>query len=170
MHRLKGASSIIILLIAFYFVVVCGFEAIQMLASSTFGLDDVWRSQFVFAIGRFFSLSPTALIKLAAFFATIKLVAAIACLGYIVARIRAWPEKTDPDVFEAALILIVILNLLAVGPAVWSQQVSLVRQHTIELVLAGLAVALCLVGRRAGQQPGAEFNLLKYPVWFTPWR
>src|SRR5581483_7689409 len=161
MHRLKGASSIIILLIAFYFVVVWGFEALQMLGSSTFGLDDVWRSQFVFAIGRFFSLSPTALIKLAA---------AVACLGYIVARIRAWPEKTDPDVFEAALILIVALDLLAVGPAVWSQQASLVRQHTIELLFAGLAVALCLVGRRNGQQPRPEFNLLKYPLWFTPWR
>lgn len=169
--RLADAPAAIILAIAAYFVLVWGFEALNMLASPAYGLDDVWRSQFVFAIGRLFTLSPIGLIKLAAFFATLKLAAALACLGYIVARIRAWPARVHSDVLEAGLMLVVAISILAVGPAVWSQNVELVREHTIQLVLAGIAVALCLTERRRERpQAAAAAAPFKIPAWFTPWR
>ena len=54
-----------------------------MLTSPTYGLDDVWRSQFVFGIGRLFGLGPIGLIKLAAFFGTLKLAVAAICAVHI---------------------------------------------------------------------------------------
>ena len=58
MRKFTGAATAIILAIAVYFVLVWGFEALRMLSSPAYGLDDVWRSQFVFAIGRMLSLTP----------------------------------------------------------------------------------------------------------------
>jgi len=47
-----------ILAIAFYFTLFWGFDALRMLTSPTYGLEEVWRSQFVFEIGRLFGLAP----------------------------------------------------------------------------------------------------------------
>ena len=65
-----------ILAIAFYFTLFWGFDALRMLTSPTYGLDDVWRSQFVFGSAGSSVSAPLGLIKLAAFFATIKLAVA----------------------------------------------------------------------------------------------
>ena len=59
-----------------------------MLTSPTYGLEDVWRSQFVFAIGSLFGLGPIGLIKLAAFFAALKLAVAGICAVHIFDRFR----------------------------------------------------------------------------------
>jgi hypothetical protein len=168
--KLANAAPVAVLAIAVYFALVWGFESARMLAQPAYGLDDVWRSQFLFAIGRVFALSPLGLIKLAAFFATLKLAAAVACLGYLVARIRAWPDRIQSDVLEAGLIIIVAVSILAAGPAVWSQDVALVREHTFGLLLASAAVALCLYERRKARADAPAVNPFKVPAWFTPWR
>jgi hypothetical protein len=173
MRRPVHAPAVITLVIAVYFALAWGFDALAMLRSPAFGLDDVWGSQFLFVLGRLVSLSPIGLIKLAAFFATLKLAAALACLGYVAAAIRAWPARHSPDVLEAGLILIVAISILAVGPAVWAQDAALVRRHTIDLALAGLAVALCLVerhGLRANGPAAAAINSLKVLARLSPWR
>jgi hypothetical protein len=110
------------------------------------------------------------LIKLAAFFATLKLAVAAICLVHLVGRIRHWPDKGGSDALEAALILIIAISIVSVGPAVWSQNVEITREYTIELVLAGLAAALCLIERRAVRSPATKPDPLHTPVWFTPWR
>ena len=171
MRKFTGAATAIILAIAVYFVLVWGFEALRMLSSPAYGLDDVWRSQFVFAIGRMLSLTPLGLIKLAAFFATLKLAVAVICLAFVAERIRKWPAgKGQSDVLEAGLILVVIISILSVGPAVWSQNVGLLREHTIQLALAGLAAALCLIERNGARPAETEPDPLHMPRWYTPWR
>ena len=116
MRKFTGAATAIILAIAVYFVLVWGFEALRMLSSPAYGLDDVWRSQFVFAIGRILSLTPLGLIKLAAFFATLKLAVAVICLAFVAERIRKWPAgQGQSDVLEAGLILVVIISIFSVG-------------------------------------------------------
>ena len=79
MRKLSAAAIAMVLAIALYFTLFWGFEALRMLTSPTYGLEEVWRSQFIFAIGHYLSLSPMGLIKLAAFFATLKLAVAAIC-------------------------------------------------------------------------------------------
>ena len=73
MRKLSTAGVAIIMGVVFYFTLFWGSEALRMLTSPTWGLDDAWRSQFVFVIGGMLGLAPLGLIKLAAFFAVLKL-------------------------------------------------------------------------------------------------
>jgi hypothetical protein len=67
-QKISTATASIIVLIALYFTLSWGYEALRILTSPSYGFEDVSRSQFLFGIGRVFDLRPTGLIKLAAFF------------------------------------------------------------------------------------------------------
>ena len=69
MQRTSIAAVAMIVAISLYFTLFWGYDAFRILTSSSYGLEDVWRSQFIFGIGRLFGLGPIGLIKLAAFFA-----------------------------------------------------------------------------------------------------
>lgn len=155
MRKLSSASFAMILAISVYFMLFWGFEALRMLTSPTYGLDEVWRSQFVFAIGSYFHLTPVGLIKLAAFFATLKLAVAGICGVHIIDRFRSLISGTaDSEILEAGLILVVAISILSVGPAVWSQNAELVREGAIQLALAALAAALCMLERNYARKAG----------------
>jgi hypothetical protein len=144
-----------IMAIALYFTVLWGTDALRMLTSPTFGLNDVWRSQFVFEIGRLFALSPIGLIKLAAFFAAIKLTVAGICALHFVQRLRSFVGgKTQSEIFEAGMILVALVCLATIGPALWQHNAELVRIQTIQLLLAGIAAGLSLVERGYERQAG----------------
>lgn len=80
MQKISTAVASIVVLIALYFTLFWGYEALRILTSPSYGFEDVWRSQFVFSIGRLFDFGPIGLIKLAAFFATLKLAVAWPCI------------------------------------------------------------------------------------------
>ncbi len=152
MRKASGAATAIILAIALYFALFWGLEAVRILMSPAYGLDDVWRSQYIFAVGRLFGLSPIGLIKLAAFFATLKLAAAAICAVHILDRARILVgRKADTDILEAGLILIVLISIISVGPAVWSHNAGLVREAAVQLLLATVATGLCIVERSHGR-------------------
>jgi len=44
--------------IALYVALAWGYDGLRILTSPSCDLEDVWRSQFVFAIGRLFNLGP----------------------------------------------------------------------------------------------------------------
>jgi len=165
MRMLSAVAGAIVVGVAFYFTLFWGSEALRMLTSSTWGLDEGSRSQFLFVIGGMLGLKPLGLIKLAAFFAVLKLAVAVICAIHILDRFRTLVSgKADTDVLEVALMFIVAISILAVGPAVWSQEVSLAREYTLQLGLAGLAVALCLFERRA-ERPTAAKQAPAVPNW-----
>jgi len=178
MRKLSAAAVAMILAIALYFTLFWGFDALRMLTSPTYGLEDVWRSQFVFEIGRLFSLSPYGLIKLAAFVATLKLAVAAICAVHIADRFRALAGgKAQPEVLEAALILVVLLSIAGAGPAISIHNVDLVREQTIQLMFAGVATALCILERSyermsvAVKPPtSAEAAVANGATWFSPLR
>jgi hypothetical protein len=148
MRKLSAAAVAMILAISLYFTLFWGFDALRMLTSPTYGLEDVWRSQFVFEIGRLFGLSPYGLIKLAAFFGTLKLAVAVICAVHIGDRFRALAGgKVQPEVLEAGLMLVVVISIASVGPAIWVHNADLVREQTIQLMFAGVATALCILER-----------------------
>ena len=179
MRKLSGAAVAMILAIALYFTLFWGFDALRILTSPTYGLEDVWRSQFVFAIGGLFGLSPIGLLKLAAFFGALKLAVAGICAVHILDRLGALVGgKADSEVLEGGLILVVLICIVSVGPAVWSQSAELVREDTVQLMLAAVATALCMVERNYGRpaenaNPVVVTELAATPrgaPWFAPFR
>jgi hypothetical protein len=179
MRKLSAAAVATILAIAFYFTVFWGYEALRILTSPTYGLEDVWRSQYVFTLGHLMGLAPLGLLKLAAFFATLKLAVAVICAVHIADRFRCLMRgDANIEVLEAGLILVVAISILTVGPAVWSQNVDLVREYLVQLVLAGLAAALCLLERGYARKASALPEAEEAPVAasapkgasYTPWR
>jgi hypothetical protein len=176
MRKASGAAVAMVLAIALYFTLSWGYEALRMLTAPAFGLDDVWRSQFIFAMGRIVNLGPIGLIKLAAFIATLKLAAASICAVHILDRARTViGGKADTDILEAGLMLIVAISIASVGPAVWAHNTELLREHTIQLMLAAVATALCMVEHNYDRAAEADLPMgdaaaAPGAVWFTPWR
>ncbi len=176
MRKLSGAAVATIMGVALYFTLFWGYDALRMLTSPSYGLEDVWRSQFVFAIGSVFGLGPIGLIKLAAFFGALKLAVAGICAVHLLDRLRAFVGgKADSEILEGGLILVVLVSIVSVGPAVWSQNAELVREATIQLMLAAVATALCLV-ERSYDRPAtttATTELAAPPrgaPWYAPFR
>jgi hypothetical protein len=180
MRKLSGAAVAMIMGVALYFTLFWGFDALRILTSPTYGLEDVWRSQFVFAIGSWFSLGPIGLLKLAAFIGALKLAVAGICAVHILDRLRTlFGGKADSEVLEGGLILVVLICIASVGPAVWSQSAELVREDTIQLTLAAIATALCIVERNYHERatehtdPGAVPELAgtaRGAPWYSPFR
>ena len=67
--KLPSATVALIVAIALYFTLSWGLDGLRVLTSPNYGLEDVWRAQLVFGIGRLFGLEPIGVIKLAAFVA-----------------------------------------------------------------------------------------------------
>ncbi len=179
MHRLTTASVAMIMAIAFYFTLFWGFDALRMLASPTYGLEEIWRSQFVFEIGRLFGLAPLGLIKLAAFFATLKLAVAGICAVHIADRFRSLAGgKVEIEIFEGGLMLVALISVASVGPAIWSHNAGLVREQIIQLMLACVAAGLGVLERHYNRVPepvatDAPLQLAATPrgaPWFSPFR
>jgi hypothetical protein len=177
MRKVSGVTIAMILAIALYFTLFWGFDALRVLTSPTFGLEDVWRSQYVFGIGSLLGLGPLGLMQLAAFFGTLKLAVAGICAVHIVDRVRSLAGgKPVSDVLEGGLILVVLITIASAGPAVWSHNADLVREQAIQFAIAGLAVALCMV-ERSYSRPAKAIDAVAVAAappqgarWFTPWR
>jgi len=179
MRKLSAVAAAMITGVTFYFTLFWGLDALRILSSPTYGLEDVWRSQFVFAIGSLLGLGPIGLIKLAAFFGALKLAVAGICAVHVLDRLRAFfGGKADSEILEGGLILVVLISIVSVGPAVWSQSAELVREDTVQLVLAAVATALCVVERSyahpAGDaKPAVSMELTATPrgaPWYAPFR
>ena len=148
MRKASAATVALIVAIALYVTLSWGFDGLRALASPNYGLDDVWRSQLVFDVGRLFHLTPLGLIKLAAFFAAMKVAVASICGLHIVDRLRSFAGgQADPQVLEGALIIVVVFGFLSVAPAVWSSNPTIVREYAIQILLACLGLALCIAER-----------------------
>jgi len=146
--KLSNAAVVLIVAIALYFTLFWGYDGIRILTSPSYGLDDVWRSQYIFVIGRAFGLGPIGLIKLAAFFGALKLAVAGICAIHIADRVRCWTRgEANSEILEAGLMLVVVISIASVGPASWVNSVSLMREHAFQLLFAALATGLCIFER-----------------------
>ena len=176
MRKLSGAAVALIVGVALYFTLFWGLDALRTLTSPNYGLEDVWRSQFVFAIGSLFGLGPVGLLKLAAFFGALKLAVAGICGLHVLDRLRALVAgKADSEILEGGLILVVLISIVSVGPAVWSQNADLVREGAIQLVLATVATALCMIERgwmteNAKPAVSMEYTATRGAPWYSPFR
>ncbi|MDP2409949.1 MAG: hypothetical protein Q8M26_06650 [Pseudolabrys sp.] len=176
MRRISSVSVAMIMGVALYFTLFWGHDALRMLTSPTYGLDDVWRSQAIFGIGSLIGLAPTGLIKLAAFVGILKLAVAFICAVHIADRFRtlAAGGKANSELLDGGLILVGLIGLASVVPAVLSHNPELVRGQLIQLAFAALAVALCALERSyARTDAEAAAPAVAIPAnatWFSPWR
>jgi hypothetical protein len=148
MRKASTATVALIVAIALYFTLAWGLDGLRALSSPNYGLDDVWRSQLVFDAGRLFALAPVGVIKLAAFAAALKLAVAAICGVHIIDRFRAFAGgNADPQILEGALSIVIAYDFLSVVPAVWASNPELVRENAVQILLACLALALCIAER-----------------------
>ncbi|HZL31657.1 MAG TPA: hypothetical protein VFC54_11460 [Pseudolabrys sp.] len=148
MRKASAASVAMIMGVALYFTLFWGYDALRVLTSPTYGLEDVWRSQFVFGVGSIFHLTPVGLLQLAAFFGTVKLAVAILCALHLASRLRSLAGgSANSEILESGLLLVVAVSIVAAGPAIWSHNPDLLREQVLQLLLAAIAIALCLVER-----------------------
>jgi hypothetical protein len=158
--RLSGVMGALILTIAVYFALFWGFDAMRVLTSPTYGLEDVWRSQVVFGIGRYAGFGPEGLIRLAAVLGALKFVVAGVCAIHVVERLRSLFARTTPssEMLETALILAVAVTVASLVPAIWSQNADLMREQVVQLILAGATGAFCVV-ERSGDKPATPAEM-----------
>jgi hypothetical protein len=130
--------------IALYFALTWGFSGVHALISPSFGLDDVWGAQLVFGINRFLGLGPTGVIRLAAFIAAVKIVAAAFCALHVADRVRG---RRRSELLEGALIAVLSISALGCIVAVVTHGNALLRDYSLPLALAAVAFALCSVER-----------------------
>lgn len=171
MRKFSGASLAMLMSIALYFTLFWGYDALRVLTSPTYGLEEVWRSQYVFGVGSHFGLAPLALLKLAAFFGALKLVVAMACAIHLADRLRTIAGgKANADVLEGAMMIVVALCVVSAGPAITSSNADLLRENLLQLVLAAVAVGLCLVERNFTRRAVDPKLARALPQGFSPLR
>jgi len=177
MGKASTAGAAMVVAIALYFTLAWGLDGIQALTAPSYGLDDVWRAQVIFEIGRYAGLDPVGLLKLAAFFAALKVAVAGFCALHIIDRFRAFAGgKARAELLEGALIIVVAISIVSAGPAIWSHNTQLLRESVVQLGLAAVATALCLFERRSERADVTAANAdekvaaMQKAGWFSPLR
>ncbi len=184
--RFPVAVAATIFSIALYFTLFWGFDALRILTSPVYGLEDAWRSQIVYWIARASGMGPTGMLYLAALAGVFKLAVAGVCAVHIADRIRAFSSgEPDPEILELGLLLVVIVSIVSVTPALWEHDAALIRTNTLHLVLASIAAALNAVERMEAEKAlsagsgrlaaaivdaAPTVNGKAQTNWYAPWR
>ena len=170
MQRASGVIGAMILAIAIYFTLFWGYDALRILTSPAYGLEDVWRSQVVFGIGRYAGFGPEELIKLAAALGALKLVVAGVCAVHVFERMRGLFAKTKPanEILETALIVAVAVSIASLVPAILSSNADLAREQMIQLFLAGATAVFCMIERGKQKDKTAMIHAELAPATAEP--
>ena len=124
-------------------------------------------------------------LRLSAALGALKFTVAGVCAIHIADRIRCMISGTPAnEVLETGLLIAVGICLVAVGPAIWSQNGDLARELLVQFMLAAFAAAISIM-ERSGRSPkentenALELAIAALPSttrvpgqsrWFTPWR
>ena len=137
--------------IALFFALFWGSEALWTLNAPNFGIGDTLRSEAIHSVGRLFDLEAGALMGVAAFFATIKLVTASIFGLHVLDRFAGWfGRPIDHESLDAGLLLATVMTIALTVPALADGKPALVGFHANILLLAGVAALLSgLEQRRA---------------------
>jgi hypothetical protein len=176
MRLMSSAVGAAVVAIAVYFAVFWGADAVRTLTSPTFGLDDIWRSQVTFGIARYAGIGPEGYLTLSAVIGALKLTVAAVCIFYIAVRARAFFRggEAGSEALETGLLLAAAVSIVSLIPAAWSHNGALARELTLQLLLALIGAAACIVQRRSANGAGKSDESPAAPAvpqhWFVPWR
>jgi hypothetical protein len=157
MRWVPNALQAIIVAVLCYFALLWGFEGLWALIAPLYGLGDFSRSQEVYSIGRLLALSPTGLMRVAAFIATIKLAVALVFAFHLLERACTLAGyKLSCDVLEAGLILAAMLIVgTAIAPLA-EDNGGLILLNALHLLLLSVATALMAIERLAPEMLTAQ--------------
>lgn len=148
MRGLPRAIPFLIAIIALDFALAFGLEAWRIFASPIAGLDLPSFAGMVYALGKFASLTPSGLVRLATLFGMIYLTIAVMCALHLASRIGALRgSSVDHDMLDAALILVAVATLAAATPAILQGATDILILQRLPLWLVGLAATLSMVER-----------------------
>ena len=165
MRKTSIASVATIMAIALYFAFAWGSAGLQAFTSSQLGLEDVWRSQTIFVLGHMLNFGPVGLVKLAAFLAAVKLVAAAFCALHALDRARGHSRS---ELLEGALIIVAAVAAAGCASAMWAHNNELFRESTMQLALAAVGIALCMVERALNHEDELETAPMPVEVAYSP--
>lgn len=165
MRKTSMASVATIVAIALYFAISWGHAGLQAFTSSDLGLADVWRSQTIFILGHMLNFGPVGVVKLAAFLAAVKLVAAAFCGLHVLDRARGHSRS---ELLEGALIIVAAVAAAGCASAMWSHSNELFREVTFQVALATIGIALCMVERALDREPEPETAPMIAEVAYSP--
>lgn len=165
MRKTSIATVATIMAIALYFALAWGSAGLQAFTSTHLGLEDVWRSQMIFVLGHMFGFGPVGVVKLAAFLAAVKLVAAAFCGLHALDRARG---HSRTELLEGALLVIGAVAAAGCASAMWSHSNELFRESTMQLALAAVGIALCMVERALNHADEVEAAPLMPEAAYSP--
>ena len=121
------------------------------------GLEELRRSEPIFAIGRTFALGFDGLVALAACLGGFELAVMAILIAYLIERLDADVAMRASQTLEAALILIVAASAIAILSTLINGDAVALARHGVHLALAGIAARLIGAERRAapGTEPGS---------------
>lgn len=157
MRRLSIVVPVLITGVALYFAFGFGADALRILASPIYGLEQPGFATMVYDLARLWSLGPDGIMRLALFFGTAKLAVAVICTIHVIERIGSvWGHRVDHDFLDAGLLLAIMLTFLAAIPALMEVSPLLLAQHRPIFWLAGLAATLGVLEALFQKEHAAE--------------
>lgn len=157
MRRLSVVVPVLITGVALYFALGFGADAIRILRSPAYGLDNPGFARVVYDLGHILSLGPDGLVRLAVFFGATKLAVAVICSIHVIERIGSlWGHTVDHDFLDAGLLIAIILTFIAAIPALIEVSPILLAQHRPVFWLAGLAATLGVIEALAQSENALE--------------
>jgi len=176
MNSMRSTYAMVSVAIAGYFATSLGLDAAWIFSSPLHGLEELRRSEPIFAVGRLAGLQPGGLIGIAMCLGAFELATAAVLVAYLLERMAGDDRmQASRQTLEAALILVAIQSVIALAASVVHLDGRSVRLCVIHLALAGIAVLLARLERRAaGDDVGAGLSVVaepaekKAPSWDDP--
>jgi hypothetical protein len=148
MRWLPKAIPVLIAIISLDFALVFGAEAVRVLSSPIYGLDEFAFASLIYGLGRLFAVTDEGLFSLAGFFGGIYLTISLVFTMHLASRIGAVRGgQVSHDLLDAGLILVVIVTLVAATPLILKGATEILVQERLPLWLVGLAATLSMIER-----------------------
>ncbi|HEX2653194.1 MAG TPA: hypothetical protein VHN11_06040 [Xanthobacteraceae bacterium] len=136
--------------IALYFALVLGFEGLRALTLPLVGFEDWTLSSEIFGIGRVFGIGSESLLRIAAFLAAFKLVAAGILIVYLAERIGGFMSGavSGHETLEIGLLLVIATTLIGIVPFLMQGFIEPIRIHaTHAFLITAAALTIIVEGR-----------------------
>jgi hypothetical protein len=176
MDSMRSTYATVSVAIAGYFATSLGLDAARVFGSPLHGLEELRRSDPIFALGRLIGLEPGGAIGIALCLGAFELATAAVLVASLLERMAGDDRlQASRQTLEAALILVAIQSVIALVASLAHLDGGSVRLSIIHLALVGIAVLLAGLERRAagdeiglGLSGDAEPPMRKAQSWDDP--
>lgn len=169
MYSMRSAYAVVSVAIAGYFATSWGLDALRIVSSPLYGLEQIKRSESIFAVARLTGFDPTASIAVAASLGAFDLATAAILVVYLLERLAGeqWLNAAH-QTLEAALILVAAQSVTALVAGLPRLDGGSIRLSAIHLALVGIAVLLAVIERRAAANEAAAADAAEAPARSAP--